>query len=71
MGSAYIVQRRSHAPYDQTNLNLWFRLILIGGGKTFQKLGPFGVGGWPVGPTTGPVDLVWAPLGVHFGQVGP
>jgi hypothetical protein len=48
-----------------------FRLIFIGGGGTFQNPGPFGARGWPTGPTTGPVGLVWAPLGVHFGQVGP
>jgi hypothetical protein len=50
--------------------NLWFRLILIGGGGTFQKLGPFGAGG-------GDRPHHWAdlaevgPLGVHYGQVGP
>jgi hypothetical protein len=56
--------------YDQTDLNLWFRLILIGGVRTFQKLGPFGAGG-ATDPTTRPLGLGWALLGVHFGQVGP
>jgi hypothetical protein len=69
-GAAYIVLRGRHAPYDQTDLNMWFRLIIIGGGGSFQTLGPFGTrgAGWPhyqagragVGP-------LWA----HFGLVGP
>jgi hypothetical protein len=45
---------------------MWFKLIFIGGGGTFQKLGPVGARGWPTGSTTGPVGLLWAPLGVHF-----
>jgi hypothetical protein len=66
-GSASVVQRRLCAPYDQTDLNLWFRLILIGGGRTFQKLGPFGARGagrphnWAGRSRVGP-------LRVHFGQ---
>jgi hypothetical protein len=45
--------------------NLWFRLILIGGGRTFRKLGPFGATGADrphpqadrvgVGPPRGPL----------------
>jgi hypothetical protein len=45
---------------------MWFRLILIGGGRTFQKLGPFGTRG-PTGPTTRLLWLGWGPLGVHIG----
>jgi hypothetical protein len=51
--------------YDQTDLNLWFRLILRGGGRTFQKLGPFDARGADrphhqaahsgVGPPRGPL----------------
>jgi hypothetical protein len=44
-------------------LYMWFRLIFIGGGGTFQKPGPFGARGWPTGPTTRSVGLVWAPSG--------
>jgi hypothetical protein len=53
-------------PKDQTDLNMWFRLILGGGGGTFQKLGPFGTRG-PTSPTTKPLGLGWALLEVHFG----
>jgi hypothetical protein len=54
-------------------VHLSFRLILIGGVRTFRKLGPFGAreGGGATGPTTKPVGLEWAPLGVHFDQLGP
>jgi hypothetical protein len=41
-GAAYIVLSGRRATWDQIDLNMWFRLILIGGGGTFQKLGPFG-----------------------------
>jgi hypothetical protein len=50
--------------------NLWFRLILIGGGRTFRKLGPFGARG--ADRPHHQVDRAGVdPLGVHFGQVGP
>jgi hypothetical protein len=61
-GAAYIVLRGRHASLDQTDLNMCFRLIIIGGGGSFRKLGPFGTkgsapppgrsgwGGPPLGP---------------------
>jgi hypothetical protein len=60
-------QRRLRAPYDQTDLNLWFRLIFIGVGRTFWKLGPFGARG-STGPTTWPIGLGWACQMVRSGQ---
>jgi hypothetical protein len=65
-GSAYKTRRRLCAPYDQTELNLWFRLILIGGGRTFRKLGPFGARGGNL-PHHQADRAGVGPLGVHFG----
>jgi hypothetical protein len=44
-GATYIVMRGRHASSDQTDLNMWFRLILGGVGGTIQKMGPFGARG--------------------------
>jgi hypothetical protein len=54
-GAAYIALRGRHAPFDHRP-NEWFRLILIGGGRTFRKLDPFGTRG-ATGPTTRPIGL--------------
>jgi hypothetical protein len=66
LGSVYIVLRRYRAPKDQTDLNKWFRLILGGGGGSFQKMDRGGAGGRPVGPIIGPVGPRWAPLRLTF-----
>jgi hypothetical protein len=51
--AAYIVQRGGRASQDQTNLNMWFRLILIGGGGTLQMMRSFEARGDQPAPPPG------------------
>ena len=69
-GAVYIVMRRCFAAVGSNRPNIRFRLLLIGGGRTFQKGSLDGAEGGPIGPTRGPVSLVWAPLGACLGQDG-
>jgi hypothetical protein len=65
-GAAYIVQRGGRASWNQTDLNMWFRLILIGGGGTFQKMRWFGARGTDRPHHQADRSGV-GPLGSHFG----
>jgi hypothetical protein len=62
---AYIVLRDNPSPYDQTDLNKWFRLTLRDGGGTFPKQGLIGARG-AIGLLTGPIDLGWAQAGLRL-----
>jgi hypothetical protein len=75
-GASYIVLRGYHVSWDQTDLNKWFRLILGGGGGSFQKMDCNDSGGarsassWvrsvPGGGSPGPsrvgVCTLWCPF---------